>query len=76
MIFQKTKLTSSAGIGPNKLVAKIASEINKPNGQLEVTPNQVSEFMMEQDASGSTSHLQVRQSLLNRARSRTKAGDL
>ena len=47
MIFQKTKLTCSAGIGPNKLVAKIASEINKPNGQLEVTPNQVPEFMME-----------------------------
>ena len=45
MIFQKTKLTASAGIGPNKLVAKIASEINKPNGQLEVTPEQVPEFM-------------------------------
>jgi len=47
MIFRKTKLTSSAGIGPNKLVAKIASEVNKPNGQLEVTPNQVPEFMIE-----------------------------
>jgi len=45
MIFQKTKLTSSAGTGPNKLVAKIASEINKPNGQLEVKPGQVPEFM-------------------------------
>ncbi len=45
MIFQKTKLTSSAGIGPSKLVAKIASEINKPNGQLEVRPDQVPEFM-------------------------------
>jgi DNA polymerase-4 len=45
MIFQKTKLTSSAGIGPNKLVAKIASEINKPNGQREVTSEQVPEFM-------------------------------
>src|SRR5580765_2395159 len=45
MIFQKTKLTSSAGIGPNKLVAKIASEINKPNGQLEVTPEELSSFM-------------------------------
>jgi len=44
-IFRKTKLTSSAGIGPNKLVAKIASEINKPNGQLEVTPEQVPAFM-------------------------------
>lgn len=45
MIFQKTKLTSSAGIGPNKLVAKIASEINKPNGQFEVKPEEVREFM-------------------------------
>jgi DNA polymerase-4 len=46
-ILQKTKLTSSAGIGPNKLVAKIASEINKPNGQLEVTPGEVPEFMTD-----------------------------
>jgi DNA polymerase IV len=45
MIFQKTQLTSSAGIGPNKLVAKIASALNKPNGQLEVTPEEVSQFM-------------------------------
>ena len=44
-IFRKTKLTSSAGIGPNKLIAKIASEINKPDGQFEVTPEQVPEFM-------------------------------
>jgi DNA polymerase-4 len=44
-IFRKTKLTSSAGIGPNKLIAKIASEINKPNGQFEVTSEQVSGFM-------------------------------
>jgi DNA polymerase-4 len=44
-IFRKTKLTSSAGIGPNKLIAKIASEINKPNGQFEVTPDQVPGFM-------------------------------
>jgi DNA polymerase-4 len=45
MIFQKTRLTSSAGIGPNKLIAKIASEINKPHGQFEVAPAQVAEFM-------------------------------
>lgn len=44
-IFRKTKLTSSAGIGPSKLIAKIASEINKPNGQFEVTPEQVPGFM-------------------------------
>ena len=47
MIFQKMKLTSSAGIGPNKLIAKIASEINKPDGQLEVTPEQVPGFMKQ-----------------------------
>src|SRR5438067_12195496 len=45
MIFRKTKLTSSAGVGPNKLIAKIASEINKPHGQFEVTPEQVPGFM-------------------------------
>jgi DNA polymerase-4 len=45
LIFRKTKLTASAGIGPNKLVAKIASEINKPNGQFEVKPAEVADFM-------------------------------
>jgi DNA polymerase-4 len=45
MIFRKTKLTSSAGIGPNKLLAKIASEINKPNGQLEVKAEEIADFM-------------------------------
>jgi DNA polymerase-4 len=44
-IRQKTRLTSSAGIGPNKLIAKIASEINKPDGQMEVTPEEVPAFM-------------------------------
>jgi DNA polymerase-4 len=46
-IFRETKLTSSAGIGPNKLIAKIASEIEKPNGQFEVKPEQVAEFMKD-----------------------------
>ncbi len=45
LIFQKTKLTASAGIGPNKLIAKIASDLNKPNGQYEVAPDEVAEFM-------------------------------
>ena len=44
-IFKETKLTGSAGVGPNKLIAKIASEINKPNGQYEVKPEKISEFM-------------------------------
>ena len=46
-IFQETKLTSSAGIGPNKLIAKIASAMRKPNGQLEVTAAEVPEFMQD-----------------------------
>jgi DNA polymerase-4 len=45
LIFRKTKLTASAGIGPNKLVAKIASDLKKPNGQVEVKPEEVPEFM-------------------------------
>jgi DNA polymerase-4 len=46
-IFRKIKLTASAGIGPNKLVAKIASEINKPNGQFEVKPEDIPAFMRD-----------------------------
>jgi DNA polymerase IV len=45
LIWRKTRLTSSAGIGPNKLIAKISSEINKPNGQFEVKPEEISSFM-------------------------------
>jgi DNA polymerase-4 len=45
LIFGKTKLTASAGIGPNKLIAKIASDLKKPNGQFEVKPDEVPTFM-------------------------------
>lgn len=44
-IFEKTKLTASAGIAPNKLLAKIASDYNKPNGQFTVAPHQVNDFI-------------------------------
>src|SRR3954451_116640 len=47
LIFRKTKLTASAGIGPNKLIAKIASDLKKPNGQFEVKPEDVPEFMKD-----------------------------
>lgn len=44
-ILSETQLTASAGIGPNKLIAKIASDWNKPNGQCLVAPSKVELFM-------------------------------
>ena len=35
-INEETKLTCSAGIGPNKMIAKICSDMNKPNGTFKV----------------------------------------
>ncbi len=44
-IFQMTALTASAGIAPNKMLAKIASDFRKPNGQHTVRPEAVDAFM-------------------------------
>jgi len=44
-IFERTHLTASAGIAPNKLLAKLGSEYNKPNGQFTIAPHQVDEFI-------------------------------
>ncbi len=44
-IFASQQLTASAGIASNKMLAKIASDWNKPNGQFSVTPNEVSDFI-------------------------------
>ena len=38
-IFEETGLTASAGISINKFTAKIASDINKPNGQKTIKPH-------------------------------------
>ena len=46
-IYQKTGLTSSAGIAPNKFIAKIASDWQKPNGQFTVAPDDVDDFVSE-----------------------------
>jgi DNA polymerase IV len=44
-IRDETGLTSSAGIAPNKMLAKIASEWRKPNGQFAILPEDIQEFM-------------------------------
>jgi DNA polymerase-4 len=44
-IYNELNLTASAGIAPNKFIAKIASDENKPNGQCVVSPNQVNRFV-------------------------------
>jgi DNA polymerase-4 len=46
-IFAETGLTGSAGIAPNKMLAKIASDWRKPNGQFAVTPDQVDAFVRD-----------------------------
>ena len=48
-IFDKTKLTASAGIAPNLMLAKICSDMNKPNGQYYLPPqrDKVLEFIKE-----------------------------
>jgi DNA polymerase-4 len=38
-------LTASAGIAPNKFLAKIASDWNKPNGQFVIRPQDIEKFM-------------------------------
>ncbi len=40
-------ITASAGIAPNKLLAKIASDWRKPNGQFVIRPQDIADFMPE-----------------------------
>jgi len=44
-IFEKTQLTASAGISFNKFLAKVASDLNKPNGYAVITPAQADQFI-------------------------------
>ncbi|MFT5890211.1 MAG: DNA polymerase-4, partial [Dokdonia sp.] len=44
-IKEKTGLNASAGISINKFVAKVASDINKPNGQKTIPPEEVVAFL-------------------------------
>lgn len=46
-IYLETQLTASAGIAPNKMLAKIASDWRKPNGQFAILPRDVADFMRD-----------------------------
>ncbi|XKM14437.1 DNA polymerase IV [Orbaceae bacterium ac157xtp] len=44
-IFKELNLTASAGVASLKFLAKIASDMNKPNGQYVITPDQTQDFI-------------------------------
>ena len=45
-IYRETGLTASAGVAPVKFLAKIASDLNKPNGQYVITPQAMPDFLL------------------------------
>jgi len=46
-IFDVTQLTASAGVAPNKFLAKIASDWRKPDGLFVIRPEQARDFLTE-----------------------------
>jgi DNA polymerase-4 len=47
----ETELTASAGVGPSRFVAKIASDLRKPDGLVVVEPEAVADFLAPLPAS-------------------------
>jgi len=44
-ILERTNLTASAGVSFNKFIAKVASDVNKPNGITVITPDMADAFI-------------------------------
>lgn len=45
-IWDQERLTASAGVAPNKFLAKVASGWNKPNGLFVISPKEVTTFVL------------------------------
>ena len=74
-IFAVTHLTSSAGVAPNMFLAKIASDMEKPDGLTVVPPDKVLEFLKDLPVRKLPGVGPKTEAILNRMKLRT-CGDL